>query len=399
MAGSENFYRELEPVGAFAEVGELQYYAPVPDDWCVLIGDVADSTAAIRDGRYKAVNMTGAAVITAVLNAAPDVDIPYVFGGDGGTLVVPPSAEQAGREALARLQAHARDFFDLELRAGAIPVAALRAVNQDVRIMKLQLSEGNDLAMFAGGGLAFADLWLKRAEDDDPIRIEPAVSHQVRPPDLDGLSCRWQPLKSQRGMILTLITVGAGRGAAGERAHFRSVTGALVEILGAPLELAAPVSDASLEFQFPPAGLVLEARATAGRKWPLRRKAEIVAQAVLQWWCERRNTRIGYYDAPAYRREMRHNTDFQKYDGMLRLVLDVTAEQATRIDIYLRAEHEAGRLNYGVHLAPEALMTCVVFSLKDSRHIHFIDGASGGFAMAAVDLKKQLGAGQTAAKP
>jgi len=35
-------------------------------------------------------------------------------------------------------------------------------------------------------------------------------------------------------------------------------------------------------------------------------------------------------------------------------------------------------------------MTCLVFSLEQSRHVHFIDGADGGYALAAVQLKAQL---------
>ena len=37
-------------------------------------------------------------------------------------------------------------------------------------------------------------------------------------------------------------------------------------------------------------------------------------------------------------------------------------------------------------------MTCLVFSLEQSQHIHFIDGADGGFALAAQRFKKQLAA-------
>jgi hypothetical protein len=37
-------------------------------------------------------------------------------------------------------------------------------------------------------------------------------------------------------------------------------------------------------------------------------------------------------------------------------------------------------------------MTCLLFSLEDSRHIHFIDGADGGFTYAAKGLKAQLAA-------
>jgi hypothetical protein len=35
-------------------------------------------------------------------------------------------------------------------------------------------------------------------------------------------------------------------------------------------------------------------------------------------------------------------------------------------------------------------MTCLVFSLEESRHVHFVDGADGGYALAALQLKAQL---------
>ncbi|MFT5511603.1 MAG: hypothetical protein ACI89J_004707 [Hyphomicrobiaceae bacterium] len=388
MAGSEDFYRALTPATSFSQVAELQYYDAVPDDWTVLIGDIRGSTEAIRAGNYKSVNMVGAAVITAVLNACPGYDIPFVFGGDGGTLIVPPAANQAGREALARLRVHAQSLFGLDLRAGAVTVAALRAGGHDLRVMKLRLSEDNHLAMFSGGGLAFADEWLKRALPGDAIHIPASEEDEL--PDLEGMSCRWQPLASQNGMILALISASADTTAAGERAHFYDVTQALTQILGAPLELSAPVSDQTLKFRWPPAGLELESRATAGHKSRVRRKIEILSQSFIQGLLELFNGSAGYYDARKYREEMRHNTDFEKYDGMLRLVLDVTIEQAAQIDAYLHGEYQAGRLYYGIHSAQEALMTCVVFSLQESRHVHFIDGANGGFALAAAALKAQL---------
>ena len=396
MAGSEDFYRNLTPATSFAQATELQYYERVPDDWTVLIGDIRGSTAAISQGQYKSVNMVGAAVITTVLNACPDFDIPFVFGGDGGTLVVPPAARTPARQALARLQVHAKTVFGLDLRAGAATVAALRAGGHDLRVMKLRLSENNHLAMFAGSGLSYADDWLKRAGPGDTILIEPSKEKDL--PDLEGLSCRWQPLKSQNGMILTIISASADPSPQAERAHFYNVTQELVGILGAPLELSSPVSDQTLRFRWPPAGLDLETRATAGSKSRLRRKLQILAQSFIQGTLEFFNGRAGYYDARKYREEMRHNTDFEKYDGMLRLVLDVTVEQAAQIDAYLHSEYRASRLYYGVHSAKEALMTCVIFSLQESRHIHFIDGANGGFALAAMDLKAQL-ANRPAVKP
>lgn len=389
MAGSETFYRDLAAATAFSQAGQLEYYEPLPDDWTVLIGDIEGSTEAVEAGQYKAVNMIGAAVITSVLNACPDHDIPYVFGGDGGTLAVPPSAAVAAREALSRLRVHAQSMFGLKLRAGAITVAALRAGGRDLSVMKLMLSENNHLAMFSGGGLAFADEWLKRAKPNDPILIEPAKATDELPV-LEGLSCRWQPLQSQHGMILTIITSATEPSLTEERAHFQRVSEALTGILGAPFELSAPVTDHTLRFKWPPAGLRLESRATRGRKSFLRREFEILLQSFIQGVIEFFDGHVGYYDARKYREEIRHNTDFQKYDGMLRLVLDVTVEQAAQIDSYLHSEFVAGKLHYGVHMSGQALMTCVVFSLEESRHIHFIDGADGGFTLAAMNLKRQL---------
>ena len=34
-------------------------------------------------------------------------------------------------------------------------------------------------------------------------------------------------------------------------------------------------------------------------------------------------------------------------------------------------------------------MTCFVDGLSDGKHIHFIDGGDGGYAMAAMKLKAQ----------
>ena len=75
---------------------------------------------------------------------------------------------------------------------------------------------------------------------------------------------------------------------------------------------------------------------------------------------------------------------------MFRAVLDVSAEQASRIESYLEAEFRAGRLVYGLQLADAALMTCLVFNLAQSEHVHFVDGAEGGFAMAARGFKARL---------
>lgn len=387
---SDLFYNELAPFYDFAEFVEFNAYEPVPDDWIVMIADVQGSTRAIEEGRYKDVNMVGAASITAVLNTCGDIEVPFVFGGDGGTLVVPGSLRKAACDALVGLQAISRATFGLSLRVGAIPVADLRAQGTDVRVRKYELSTGNYLAMFAGGGVELSDGLLKGAAPGSRYRLE--AQGDVGAPDLQGLSCRWQPLIPRSGRMMTLMVRGTKSDPADESALLGSVVRTISDILGHRLQESAPASVHSMRFGWPPRGLALEARATAGRQTFLRRYVAVLAASLIQFWCERFDSRAGPYDAPVYRDQLRSNTDFRKYDGVLRMVLDVSERQAELIERHLKRGQDTGRLVYGVHLADTALMTCLVFSLERSEHVHFIDGSDGGFAMAAQAFKSRLGA-------
>ncbi|MFT5046053.1 MAG: hypothetical protein ACI8UP_003031 [Porticoccaceae bacterium] len=38
----------------------------------------------------------------------------------------------------------------------------------------------------------------------------------------------------------------------------------------------------------------------------------------------------------------------------------------------------------------QALMTCLLFDLNSSQHLHFIDGGNGGFCSASLEYKQQL---------
>ena len=147
------FYAALEPFTEFAEVADPARYVAAPDDWIVVLGDIRGSTEAARAGRYKEVNLVGAACITATLNVVGDLDLPYAFGGDGATVLIPPEVRDAVVTALRRTRRLARDGFGLDLRLGLVPVQELRRRGRPVLVAKHQLSPGNCLAMFAGGGL------------------------------------------------------------------------------------------------------------------------------------------------------------------------------------------------------------------------------------------------------
>ena len=69
-------------------------------------------------------------------------------------------------------------------------------------MQKYRLDGANALAMFAGGGLALAEDWPKQPDGNGFHLPEEAGGYSL---DLTGLSCRWQPLGSLNGVMLTLV--------------------------------------------------------------------------------------------------------------------------------------------------------------------------------------------------
>ena len=113
---SEDFYEKMSGFTEFGNACDPQYYHPAPEDWFVVITDVKDSTKAIEKGRYKDVNMVGAACITAVVNICGPKIIPYVFGGDGATMLIPPTHIDDVKQEMLAVQHVARKIHDLDMR-------------------------------------------------------------------------------------------------------------------------------------------------------------------------------------------------------------------------------------------------------------------------------------------
>jgi hypothetical protein len=388
---TDRFYADLPAIADFAGVADLAAYSSAPDDWTVLHTDVVDSTGAIAAGRYKDVNLMGAAGITAVLNAAPGHDIPYVFGGDGASLLVPQTVLVSARDALVSLAGLAQSRFGLSLRVGEVALTAIRDRGADISIRKLSLSPGNTLALFGGGGLELADRLVKDPTTDNPFRL--AIPSARPPPDLEGLSCRWEPLRAAHGVSLTLMLRAAHPDSASQSALLKESLAAIQAILMDDGSVTAPVRRETLRFRFPPRTLWSEAKATSRLRSPWLRLVKVAAVSAIFALAKVLKAKVGPVHLPTYLKELQTDTDFRKYDGFLRLVLDVSPEQADAIEAYLDGAYRGGRLIYGVHRADAALMTCLVFSLEAGQHIHFIDGADGGFTLAAKAMKARMAKG------
>ena len=215
---SDGFYQSLPIFRDFTRVMDPRLFAPLPDDWLVGVADVMQSTKAIAENRYKAVNMAGAAVIVAITNALADRDFPFVFGGDGASFAVPAADAAAARQALADTATWVKEDLDLSLRIGMVPVADIRAHGLDVRVARYAPSENISIAMFAGGGIAWADAAMKRG--DIALALAPPGAH----PNLTGLSCRYQEIPASRGVVLSLVVAARTGGKRRMRSAPRSST-------------------------------------------------------------------------------------------------------------------------------------------------------------------------------
>ncbi len=370
------------PTGAFyshknfiTELGNIlsdRYYEKVPDDWYVILTDIKGSTKAIERGLYKQVNMVGVASIVAVKNACGSFDIPFIFGGDGATLFVPPHLVEASKRALATTKKMSVAEFELELRAAFIPARDIFALGGVLEVAKYKLSEKGKIAMLRGSGIKTAEDLTKKTDSYELQSVE------SMPDCHTGMECRWEPIQSGYGEIITLIIKTQ------QSDDFSEYDEILKKITAISPQLCL-VTPETLQAKFPPTHLIEELRLKfSGIKFYVVLGFTLLKMYLLSIVIAKtRNTQGSL--AGQYISELSKNTDFIKYDDCLRMVLDVSQQQSRDIVAYLETRKQIEKILFGYHVSKEALMTCFVQQDKD--HIHFVDGGAGGYTLAAKMLK------------
>jgi hypothetical protein len=375
--GSEPFYDSIPVFRGFGSLMDPALYSPLPDDWTIGVADIVESTKAIAAQRYKAVNMAGAAVIAAVTNALDGHEFPFAFGGDGASFAVSPDDLDRAREALAATASWVKDELDLAMRVALVPVAAIRAQGLDVRVARFGPSANLSYAMFSGGGLGWAETAMKRGE----FAVEAAPSGIQ--PDLTGLSCRFEEMPATRGLILSVLVLPAPDA---DPAAFRKVIEDIIDLVERSPDAGRPVPPGGPPLRWPPAGVDYEARAARGGSLA-RRRAYVLGRTLFAYIIMRFGIKVGGFVPKIYTRQVVENSDFRKYDDGLRMILDCTEELERALTKRLEAAASHRIIRYGLHRQDAAMMTCFTPSAMRSDHVHFIDGARGGYASAATALK------------
>jgi hypothetical protein len=318
-------------------------------------------------------------LIIAMLNLMKSFSLPFVFGGDGATVCLPASLVERARRSLVATKLMASEVYGLELRTGIVPLTHIRSSGHDVLVARYRVSENFVQAVFSGGGLQFAEECVKNPSGGAEFRLE--VGDAEPEADFSGLECRWQNVPSPHGEIVTLIVQAVGKDSERNNTTYREVIHAIRDIYGTDA-MCRPVREQDLS-------MTLKERQLLGESG-VRSYGKGIPYRIWYWF----KIRFGVTETKKmkwgeYKSQLVANTDYKKFDDKLRQVLSGTEEQRRRLTAFLDERFQRRELAFGVHVAPTALITCLIFNYNGA-HVHLVDSDNGGYAVAAIQLKRQL---------
>jgi hypothetical protein len=229
--------------------------------------------------------------------------------------------------------------------------------------------------MFSGGGITWFEERAKRGE----YALPPAPPDAR--PDLTGLSCRWGVAPARHGLVLSLIVTPRG-----DDPRYGALVEEIVRMALDAAQSARPITVESLGVAAPGKAIALETIAMTASGAP-RWKARLTAAAgyLAGVTFHRFKLKAGGFDAAVFAADVAANSDFRKFDDGLRMTLDCTPAFADALEARLSAA--ADFAEWGLFRQKAAQLTCFVPSIMERGHVHFVDGADGGYTMAATAMK------------
>jgi len=377
---TEHFYANL-PVNKMALAQLLlrnDLFKPIPADWQVIITDIKNSTAAVKSGQHENVNFIATGSIVAVLNIAfkANVLVPFFFGGDGATFIVPPAMVSEVMKSLLKYRENTLKGFNLDLRAGIMAVDEVYKAGHQLQISRYNSNETFSIPIVLGDGLAHAEQLIKG--ENYLLSTQEIAGNEI---DLSGMQCRWDKIEPPENSeeVVTLIVVAQQ---CEEQARvFSQVIQHLDQIYGAP-EKRQPISVPKLIFKTSFNSLGKEVKHRFGKV----RLFEFIKSWVINMY--------GYIylrtaSGKKYLKQLVEMSDTLVIDGRINTVITGTAKQRLALQTELDKLEENNSILYGLYVSGESIMSCYVRDLEDD-HIHFVDGAEGGYTNAVGALKQKI---------
>ena len=382
-----NFYKDLSSTRLpIKEVlADERHFHTLPPDWHVIITDIKNSTQAVNAGRNDDVNLVAAGSLIAAINAVKqyNTEIPFFFGGDGGTVIVPGELLQ---NLLSGLNAHKTNSlknFMLELRIGCISISEINRNGHEIKIAKIEIANGFSKPLVIGDGLKYAEQKIKSTYKPD----ETVASDIGTNLNLEGLECRWDRIKPPAARLEVVCLLVEAVHQQNQLEVYRDVMNKMDEIYGETSK-RHPLSVKNLKLLLSWNKLRKEMIARYG-KWKQGYYIRIFFQTLLGKLLFSYQQKIGNLNDKSYLAQLIMFSDTLTIDGRVNTIITGTKENRIRLLDYLKEQEEKGLLIYGHHVSPESIMTCYIEN-RNSKHIHFLDGSNGGYTEASKELKPKI---------
>lgn len=350
----------------------------VPESWYVIVVDIQNSTNAVKEGNHHQVNLTATGAIISVLNTIRkfqgNIEIPYFFGGDGATFIVPFSLLDKIVQVLDNYRIHIKRKTNLVLRVGQINVKELVEKNVQLKIAKHQLTEKLSIPIVLGNGLKVAEHIIKSS-----FKEKSTTSFDESLLNLEGMECRWDeisPDKSQAKVVCLLLDATVE---ATQSDIYKQVLSQMEKDFGS-FENRQPIKNTKLRLDANPKKVLEEMKISlVSNNW----------MYFLKSWLKTNFGKI-YLNLTSsgkqYLKQIGQLSHTFMLDGMINTVF--TAEQS-KIDnfiAFLDNLEADNKLIYGIHVTHASVMSCYVLDRRTT-HSHFVDGTEGGYTSAAKMFK------------
>ena len=141
---SHHFYQDLKPnsIPLKTLLNHKSNFVDIPNTWHVVVADIENSTIAVEQDFHSDVNLAATGCIISVLNKIKETDdktlVPYFFGGDGVTFLVPQNLVDIVFEVVENYKIHVLENFKLNLKVGKVSVSDIYESGSMIKIAKLQ---------------------------------------------------------------------------------------------------------------------------------------------------------------------------------------------------------------------------------------------------------------------
>ncbi|WP_225034897.1 DUF3095 family protein [Winogradskyella sp. SM1960] len=356
------------------------YFSDVPGTWHVVVVDILNSTLAVDEGKHHQVNLTATGSIISVLNfirkEKQNIEIPYFFGGDGATFIIPSLFLKPIIKILDNYSLHIKNNTNLILRVGHISVSYLDGQDYGLKLAKHQITNQLSIPIVLGTGLKKAEVLIKTNFEESRTNFEKSLLN------LEGMECRWKqvkPIQTQKKVVCLLLdAIHEGD----QRWIYKAVISEMDRLFGT-FDNRQPIKSTKLRLNFSIRNIWEEMKISLTR--------QNLSYLFKKWM----STLIGKFylnlskDGKYYLNQIGQLSHTFMLDGMINTVFTAEQSQINLFITYLNQLENDNKIVYGIHVTHASVMSCYVLDRK-TKHSHFVDGTEGGYTSAAKMLKQKL---------